>query len=616
MSIIDSIKEKVSGEEIDYEQAIADFDDDDEQRADPAYGHRADDIPDELPAGTNSMITGVSASSAHLLSEGGRFGSAFTKVMYVTDWPNQPKPGLLDRLTAHGSSGVQIKLRVDPMDQERAVAEFKRRSREKNKELYAKQQVGSAQTTILRDEKQELDDVLSALKKGTERIYWVGVYFVIRDRTKERIDRAEDTIIRELAKDDVTVTTADWVPVEGMTTVSPTGPFELSNNTRTPMTGSALGCLFPFSTSTMIEESGILYGYHGLNGSPVVVDRWNRRNGYNQLIIGNIGAGKSYGTKLLLARRLTRDRDNTAVIVDPRGGFRSLIDAFGIEAESVTVGGNTGINPLQISPTPPEVIETIPDIDPFGEKIENDMGFFEALFANANGGSGLSAQERAVLSRALTTAYNHVGITRDPATHRKQSPLISDVDNALARFTNHAEKVLGEDASEREIEKWADTTADLRMAMQPFREGGRYEHLNQPTEIDLGRNSDKRVILLDIQQSEASGNLPLTMKLLFDAIYERAKGPGKMIAAFDEAHHIMQNPGGLDWLERSVRYSRHFDLSLTLISQTADEFFTHAKAKTIADNCPIKWLFRTTGLDDEHGEKLGLTPREINFARS
>jgi hypothetical protein len=109
--------------------------------------------------------------------------------------------------------------------------------------------------------------------------------------------------------------------------------------------------------------------------------------------------------------------------------------------------------------------------------------------------------------------------------------------------------------------------------------------------------------------------MPLTMKLLFDAIYERAKGPDRMIAAFDEAHHIMQNPGGLDWLERSVRYSRHFDLSLTLISQTADEFFAHEKAKTIADNCPIKWLFRTTGLDDNHGEALGLTSRQNRFVR-
>ena len=618
--MLEKLKETFSrSDDFDYEAAVeenASSEDEEGYDVEAQWGHRADDVPQYLPAGVNSMLTSVSASSAHLLSEGGRFGSAYCKIMYVPKggWPPEPTPGLLDRLSSHGSSGIQIKIRIDPMSRERSVAEFKRRIRDKNKTLYAKQQSAAPDTSVVADEKQELEDVLRALKSGNERIYWVGVYFVIRGQTKKQVDKAQDEITRELAKDDVTATTADWVPKEGMTTVSPIGKFELSDTTRTPMTGSALGCLFPFSTTNMIEEDGILFGYHGLNGSPVVVDRWNRRNGYNKLVIGNIGAGKSYGEKLVLLRRLVRDRDNTAVIVDPRGGFRSLVDAFGIEAESVTVGGNVGINPLQISPTPDDVLREIPDIDPLGEKIESVMGFFETLYAEGDN-SGLDAAKRGVLSEALTEAYSDAGITRDPATHRRKSPLVGDVDSVLARYARSPDQALGDDASERELEKWADAAAELRMAMQPFRDGGRYEHLNQPTNIGLGRNSDKRVILLDIQQSEASGNMPLTMKLLFDAIYERAKGPGKMIAAFDEAHHIMQNPGGLDWLERSVRYSRHFDLSLTLISQTADEFFAHEQAKTIADNCPIKWLFRTTGLDDDHGEMLGLTPRQSRFVR-
>ena len=617
--MLGKLKEKLTGDDFDYAAAVEERSTDENGEGydvEAQWGHRADDVPETLPAGVNSMLTSVSASSAHLLSEGGRFGSAYCKVMYVPKdgWPPEPTPGLLDRLASHGSSGIQIKIRIDPMSRERSVAEFKRRIRDKNKTLYAKQQSAAPDTSVVADEKQELEDVLRSLKSGNERIYWVGVYFVIRGQTKKKVDQAEDEIARELAKDDVTVTTADWVPKEGMTTVSPIGKFELSDTTRTPMTGSALGCLFPFSTTNMIEEDGILYGYHGLNGSPVTIDRWNRRNGYNQLVIGNIGAGKSYGVKLLLLRRLVRDRDVSAVIVDPRGGFRSLINAFGIESETVTVGGNVGINPLQISPTPDDVLDARPDMDPLGERMESAMGFFETAYAEGDG-SGLSAQERAVLAEGMTDAYNEAGVTRDPSTHSRTSPLISDVDTVLGRYARSPEAALGEDRSERELENWAEMAADLRVALQPFREGGRYAHLNRPTEIGLGRNSDKRVILLDIQQSEASGNMPLTMKLLFDAIYERAKGPGRMVATFDEAHHIMDNPGGLDWLERSVRYSRHFDLSLTLISQTADEFFAHEQAKTIADNCPIKWLFRTTGLDDEHGEQLGLAPRQSRFVR-
>ena len=202
--MLGKLKEKLSlSDDFDYEAAVEE--------------NSADNVPEQLPAGVNSMLTTVSASSAHLLSEGGRFGSAYCKVMYMPKdgWPPEPKPGLLDRLASHGSSGIQIKIRIDPMSRERSVAKFKRPIRDKNKTLYAEQQSAAPDTSVVADEKQELEDVLRALKNGNERIYWVDVYFVIRGQTKRKVRKAQNEIARELAKDDVTVTTADWVTQGG-----------------------------------------------------------------------------------------------------------------------------------------------------------------------------------------------------------------------------------------------------------------------------------------------------------------------------------------------------------------------------------------------------------------
>jgi hypothetical protein len=506
------------------------------------------------------------------------------------------------------------------MDRERAASEFKRRVEQKNKELYAKRQAGAPDAPAVADEKQELDATLRAIESGRESIYWVGVYLVVRASTKSDVNDAAEAIERDVAKDDLDVTTLDWAPGEGMTTVSPIGQREVGDRTLTAMTGSALECLFPFSTSSMIEENGSLYGYHGLNDSPIVVDRFNRENGYNQLVVGNIGAGKSFAVKLLLLRRLARDRDISGVIVDPRGDFRELIDAFGLDAEAVTVGGERGINPLQIEPTPQDVLDERPDMDPLAEKIESVLGTFEALHAESNETSDLDAADRAILSSAIKQAYADAGITKDPATHARDSPLPEDVDAVLGEYASDATTALGEDASDRELDKWADRAAELRIAMRPFRDGGRYDHLNQPTNIGLGRDGS-RIVLLDTQQSEGSDGMPVTQKVFFDAIFQQGKSPGRVIAAFDEVHKLLQIPGGLKWLSRAVRYSRHFLLSLVLISQTADEFFEdedgnpNPQAKVIADNCPIKWLFRTTGLTTEHGHKLGLSDREIKFVK-
>jgi hypothetical protein len=529
---------------------------------------------------------------------------------------------MLDRLTAHGSAGVQVKHHIEPMSRERATSEFKRRLKKKQKELYAKQQAGAPDAGTVEDEKQELELTLRAIEGCIESIYWVGVYFVIRAKSKSNVDEAAGEIKQALRKDDVDVTTPDWETKAGLTTVSPIGKRELPDRTMTAMTGSALRCLFPFSTSSMIEESGVLYGYHGLNGSPITVDRFNRENGYNQLVVGNIGAGKSFGYKLLLLRRLVRDRDIQATIVDPRGEFRELVDAFDMDAETVEVGGSKGINPLQIEETPPNVLAERPDIDPRGEKVKSVLGFFEAVYADDDGNSELDTQDRAILSEAIREAYDEAGITKDPATHSRDSPIIEDVYRILGRHASDAKGELGEDAKANETGKWEDKAADLRIGLRPFRGDGYYSHLNQPTNIGLGKDGP-RIVLLDIESTEDSDTMPLDMKLAFDAIYERAKAPGQMIAAFDEAHKIMNSPGGLDWLVRSVRYSRHFDLSLTLISQTAEDFFyttddegkTHVnqKAKTIADNCSSKWLFRTKGLDEDLGDLLDLTAAQTSF---
>lgn len=573
--------------------------------------------PDELPDTATAAVTPVSASSAQLLVQGARFGETFCKVMYVPrgGWPPEPFPGMIDRLTTHSSAGVQVKLRVDPMDDDRAASEFKRRVSDKQKEVYSKQQSSAPDLAVAQDELDDLRDVLRSVKGGQESVYWVGCYFVIRAGKREQVDEAADELRRALRKDDVDVTSADWIHPEGMTTVSPVGKFELPETTRTPMTGGALGYLFPFSTGSIVEEGGVLHGYHALNESPVFIDRWNRENGYNRLVIGNIGAGKSVGEKLVDTRRLARDRDVSAVFVDPRGGFSGIVDAFGDDAETVTVGGKVGINPLQIEPTPQNVLKQRPDMDPLAEKAESVLATFEAFHSEGENSDGLTPQERTVLSQSISDAYRNAGITKDPSTHGRDSPLISDVDTVLKEYAKDPQRALGDDPADREIEKWADAAADLRMAMHAFGKGGRYEHLNRPTDIGLVGSDRKRIVLLDLQQSESTGNMPLTMKLVFDAIYERAKKPGKMMAVFDEAHHFMQNPGGLDYLERGTRYSRHFDLALTLISQTADEFFVNDKAKTIADNCPIKWLFRTTGLTEEDAEHLGLTGRQRRFVR-
>ncbi|MDY7083183.1 MAG: transfer complex protein, partial [Halobacteria archaeon] len=71
---------------------------------------------------------------------------------------------------------------------------------------------------------------------------------------------------------------------------------------KTPILGGGVGAMFPFVGGTFAEP-GIEYGSFMHNGSPLIFDRFERETGYCSMVIGRLGAGKSFATKLRLVRR-------------------------------------------------------------------------------------------------------------------------------------------------------------------------------------------------------------------------------------------------------------------------------------------------------------------------
>jgi type IV secretory pathway VirB4 component len=385
------------------------------------------------------------------------------------------------------------------------------------------------------------------------------------------------------------------------------------------MLGGAIGSLYPFSTGTIIEESGVLLGYHSVTGSPVVVDRFERETGYNCFVAGNTGAGKTFSTILSLLRTYAKDEDVMVIVADPFGDLGSITDILG--GERVVISGKRGLNPLEISPIPESVRKANPDLDPYTKTVQKDVIEFVQTFFTMEGMSVDGT--RGVLSVALKEAYRRKGITPDPGTHSNESPTMRDLLDVLAEITNQPRQFTGEEPEQMpdiEADLWQKRASQLRMDLAPFQEGGEYANLGRPTEINL-TGSD--VLYLDMQQIEGKQKTGVMLQLVLRAVYERAKQTDKkVIFAIDEAHYLMQDEASLSFLERATRHARHYDLSLQLITQTVDEFFTQTdelaqKSKAIADNCAIKIFHQVEGLTDANADEwLDLSPPETEFIRT
>jgi hypothetical protein len=680
----------------------------------------------------------IAPASLKLSPTNAQTSDVYTKTIYVEGYPEYARPKMVERLFADADHvDVDVSIHVGSHDRLDAIGHL--RSAIEDLEVIVAQKDDSSDVTV-RDSVRRLDaheDVYDHLSTGQDEAFDVGFYIILRAADPDRLAEAADSIETKLKTRQLTVKPADYKQQDGLVAGSPLAIDQLER-TKT-MLGGAVGTMFPFSSTSLIEPSGVFMGYHALTDSPIMMDRYARAN-YNVVVAGELGAGKSFDTKLNLLRRVARDPETIVIIIDPRGGFHDLVET--LDGNRIAVGGDCPINPLELKAMPEHVrAEMDAEYDPFKQARESAMDTFDSYFAmnGANGDTDYT-ERRAILGFALDITYALCGITADPATHTNPSPVIPDVRAVLGAMNRNPEpfirlsntglritpdivddlpgldvehrQVTATSAPERtsvavlpaidtpeaeclasagldtvgalveadpstiaraadvrpsdadewreqavspaaytsapaaqptdttdttaadggvdavavpdgsqefeipdeEITNWSNHATGLKIALQPFRPGGPLGHLGQPTEIDI---SDSNVVYLDFEASDTETEMSLMTKVLFNAVYERAKTTDKRVMLpIDEAWRLIKNSESLTWLEQGTRFSRHHDLSIQFITQTLDEFYAREDAKAIIDNCATKLLHRLDGLTTEQADYLGLTDREVNYINS
>ena len=539
-----------------------------------------------------------------------RLGDKWVQSLFINEWPQNATAGFLETLFKDSHYDTDVALHIEPRDNRDAVEDLKDNVSELQIKLEEEEKAGSVQARDTQLDLENAQRMYDLVNRGGSKLVDCSMYVNHRGPTREAVEERANEVLSLLQKPpastDPRVATRNQD--RAITSASPIGMDSLGK--KNAMMGGAIGAMMPFSSATLIEENGVDWGIMPYNRSPVIVDRFGRDTGYNVLVIGNIGSGKSFSTKLNLVRTILRRNDVDLIMLDPLEGFVGVTQA--LRGERIRVGGDVGLNPLEIRETPVEILEQKNvDIDPYGSKIKDVMSFFETYFHIRDFELG---DWRGILERAVQTVYERHGITRDPRTHDNESPLITDLLNVLGEMTRNPDE-FARSGSEAEREQFKKGASKLLVALEPFQEGGEFENLSRETEIDI---SDSRVTYLDLQEQEGRGGMGMMMQLLFNAVYERAKQTdNKTIFAIDEARYIMKDSASLQFLEQAVRHSRHYDLSIQFITQTIDEFFAAEEAEAIADNCSIKQLNRVEGLDDEIGiGKLDMNEEQVEFART
>jgi Cdc6-like AAA superfamily ATPase len=546
-------------------------------------------------------------------------GTICSRTYSVSGWAKEAQAHLIYQLYTDPQLVYNASLHYEPFDNQKAIT----RLAELEDQLADKAEGDFADYLPNIDAVRQTLNIIRDMKVGVEnegrKLYNISIYITVFAQDEDQLDKLDRRLREQVTTSgDLDIEVAREYPDEAHLSSSPLGYNAMADNREYAtqlVLDKAAGMTFPLVDDTLVEPTGVIIGFNLANQTAVVLDIYERNNGYNKLVIGALGSGKSFSTGQYLIRHRIMHPEDNIIIIDPMGGYIGVNEAIG--GEQITINGTETINPLEIKATSQEVLNEADQSDPYRMKLDEVRWFFQRFFESYD--INIDGEAWAPLNTAIKKAYRDKGITSDPTTHSNESPTIRDVLDNLKDIAENAEEYAAS-RSPREIEKWEDHAASLLMDFQPFREGNELDNLVGHTDFEI---DDSKPTYIDISAYDGKQDSQgLMMRILFSMLYEQVKDSDRRsIIAIDEAHKLIGDEQSADHWAELFRHSRHHDLSIHLISQELDDFFqsedgegANEAAKTMANLCTVRQIHRLNNVDRSLAkEGLNLTDDHIDF---
>jgi hypothetical protein len=319
-----------------------------------------------------------------------------------------------------------------------------------------------------------------------------------------------------------------------------------------------LGAAYPFIAEAGLGQRGVVIGDDLLGGSfvfdPFELYAAGAVSNPNMVVFGQIGRGKSSFVKTFLWRQAVFGR--RAWVVDPKGEYGDLADAWGVRPVALRPGGAIRLNPLDRGPEAGAA--SVGGVATEGtEATARRRTELLASLASACLGRSLAPRERAALGAALADTV---------AVHA--NPTVPEVVEALLAPSADAARALRTERRDL-LEDGRDVALELRRLVH----GDLAGMFDGPTTTGLDLSAP--LVVLDLSAlytSAALGVLMACATAWLQAALARTAGPGagasdtgaaagRFFLVVDEAWAILSNLGVARWLQSSWKLSRAFGVS-------------------------------------------------------
>ncbi len=411
---------------------------------------------------------------------------------------------------------------------------------------------GMVRDPMLETAYQDVESLRDDLMQGTEHFFQFGLYITVYADNKKDIAQVETKIESMLETKLIYAKPATMQMDDGFVSTLPLGSDRLSvgNNMNT----SPLSTAFPFVSSDLTSNQGILYGINRHNNSLILFDRFSMENA-NVVIFAKSGAGKSYAVKLEILRSLMMGTE--VITIDPEDEYKHLCETVGGTFIRISLSSKHHINPFDLPPVTGD--ESGADI--LRSAVTNIAGLLKVMLGN------ITAKEDAILDKAIAETYAIKDITPDADFAKMTPPTMQDLETVLESMEG---------------------AKDLAIKIKKYTEGSFAGFLNHHTNIEI----ENELIVFNIRDMEEELR-PVAMYLVLHHIWTliRAKRK-KRILVVDEAWWMMQHEDAASFLFAIAKRCRKYYMGLTTITQDVTDFLGSRYGKPIVTNSSVQLLLK------------------------
>ncbi len=507
-----------------------------------------------------------------------KIGDAYYRTLFVADYPRFVSANWLGPIIDFDSS-IDIAMFIYPVESRDILSNLKRKIAEMEATIESDIKRGHV---IDPSVQVALDDALTLqeqLAKGAERFFQFGLYLTINSTSVDNLNKISKQVESTLASLLLIGKGATLQMEDGFKTTQPLCVDKLLVTRN--MDTTSLATTFPFTSSELTANEGIMYGINEHNGSLIIFDRFSMENA-NEVVLGKSGGGKSYLVKLEALRSLMFGAG--VIIIDPEEEYRPLTESVGGDYLSFSFDSSTHINPFDLAGT---------NDDPQENDLQYKIGFSLTRLLKIMVGT-TTAEEDAIMHNALELTYRQKGITYDPATHKNEPPILEDLYKVLVGMETQVAQ-------------------NLALRLEKFVKGSFGTIFNQRSNIKMNNNFTV-FSFRNLEDQIRSLAIFIIVDFIWNEIKKETK---KRVLIVDEAWYLMKNQASAEFLWGFAKRSRKYFLGLTTITQDIEDFLATDLGKTIITNSSIQILMKQSpAAIDKLGEIFYLSDGEKSLLLS